>query len=263
MKLFHRTITFHYRLIAKKLLYSLTILASIILLMDITIVDLPNIQRNLDVEPTRLQFWICIYFLIDFILLMLIAENRWLYFKRYFLLVPLSIPYLNIFSYYEIDLHNNLHYLFKFLPIIRGVVALILLINLLISNKITTLFIAYLSILISIAYIQTLIFYLFESPVNPDVKNYYDVLWWASMTVTTLGSNIIPVTEAGKISTVILAITGITVFPIFTVYVTTIVQAWSSRDKARYQHLYTPQHMITITKDLPQALQNPAKKESL
>ncbi|GGZ97377.1 potassium channel protein [Ignatzschineria ureiclastica] len=262
MKLFHRTITFNYRLIAKKLLYTLTILASIILLIDITIVDLPNIQRNLDVAPTRLQFWICIYFLVDFILLMLIADNKWHYFKRYFLLVPLSIPYLNLFSYYEIDLPNNLLYLLKFLPILRGVVALILLINLLISNKITTLFIAYLSLLISIAYIQTLIFYLFESPVNPDVKNYYDVLWWASMTVTTLGSNIIPVTDAGKISTVILAVTGITVFPIFTVYVTTMVQAWSSRDKARYQHLYTPQHMITITKDMPKELQKGLQNNS-
>lgn len=230
---------FNFRTSLKKLLYTLTIIASLILIADITIVDLPNIQKNIDIEPSQLQFWICIYFLVDFTLLMLIAENKWQYLKRYIILLPLSIPYNNIFSYYPIVLDSNLLYLLKFLPIIRGVVALILLINLLITNRITGLFIAYLSIFISIAYIQTLIFFLFESPKNPQVHSYYDVLWWASMTVTTLGSNIIPITSVGKACTAILAITGITIFPIFTVYITTMVQTWD-RDKSRNSAENTP-----------------------
>lgn len=225
---------FHFRLLARKTLYIFTIIASILFIADITIVDLPNIQRNIDVTPTQLQFWICIYFLIDFVLLMLVADNRWQYFRRYFLLVPLSIPYISLLSHYSVDLSHDALYLLKFIPIIRGVVALILLINLLISNKITGLFIAYLSIFISIAYIQTLIFYLFEAPINKEITSYYDVLWWASMTVTTLGSNIIPITGVGKISTAILAVTGITIFPIFTVYITTIIQAWNAKDRARH-----------------------------
>ncbi len=220
-----------FRLLAKKTLYILTVIASMILIADITIVDLPNIQKNLDIVPTQLQLWICIYFLIDFVLLMLVADNKWRYFKRYFILIPLSIPYTNIFASLSIDLSSDALYLIKFIPIIRGVVALILLINLLISNKITGLFMAYLSIFISMAYVQTLIFFLYESPVNPSVQSYYDVLWWASMTVTTLGSNIIPVTGVGKVSTAILAITGITIFPIFTVYITTMIQNWNSKDK--------------------------------
>lgn len=230
-----KKIDFHFQTFVRKTLYILTIIASFILIADITIVDLPNIQRNLDVEPTRLQFWICIYFLIDFILLMLIADDKWQYFKRYFILLPLSIPYSNLLTYYSVDLTSDLIYLLKFLPIIRGVVATILLINLLISNKITGLFIAYLSIFISLAYIQTLIFFLFESPKNPEVESYYDVLWWASMTVTTLGSNIIPITGVGKISTAILAVTGITIFPIFTVYITTMVQNWNNKDKEAHR----------------------------
>ncbi len=230
-----KKIDFHFQAFVRKTLYILTIIASFILIADITIVDLPNIQRNLDVEPTRLQFWICIYFLIDFILLMLIADDKWQYFKRYFILLPLSIPYSNLLTYYSVDLTSDLIYLLKFLPIIRGVVATILLINLLISNKITGLFIAYLSVFISLAYIQTLIFFLFESPKNPEVESYYDVLWWASMTVTTLGSNIIPITGVGKISTAILAVTGITIFPIFTVYITTMVQNWNNKDKEAHR----------------------------
>ena len=79
------TSLFQFRLLAKKTLYILTVIASMILIADITIVDLPNIQKNLDIVPTQLQLWICIYFLIDFVLLMLVADNKWRYFKRYFL----------------------------------------------------------------------------------------------------------------------------------------------------------------------------------
>lgn len=233
-------ITFHFQSFARKTLYILTIIASLILIADITITDLPNIQNNLDIAPSRLQFWICIYFLIDFILLMFIADDKWKYFKRYFILLPLSIPYSNLFTYYSIGLNSDLLYLLKFMPIIRGVVAMILLINLLISNKITGLFIAYLSIFISIAYIQTLIFFLFESSKNSEVQSYYDVLWWASMTVTTLGSNIIPITGVGKVCTAILAITGITIFPIFTVYITTMVQAWNNKNRPVFLPANTP-----------------------
>lgn len=245
---------FHFRAFAQKALYIFTIIASLILIADITIVDLPNIQKNLDVEPSQLQFWICIYFLIDFILLVLIADNKWQHFKRYFFLLPLSIPYSDILSFYSIDINQNLVYLLKFLPIIRGVVALILLINLLITNRITGLFIAYLSIFISIAYIQTLIFFLFESPKNPEVESYYDVLWWASMTVTTLGSNIIPITSVGKVCTAILAITGITIFPIFTVYITTMVQAWNSGKDRRVNeahHTQSPQKQAITQTETP------------
>ncbi len=51
------------------------------------------------------------------------------------------------------------------------------------------------------------------------------------MTVTTLGSNIIPVTSAGKVITTILAATGMTVFPIFTVYITSIISRLSQSEK--------------------------------
>lgn len=52
------------------------------------------------------------------------------------------------------------------------------------------------------------------------------------MTVTTLGSNIIPVTTAGKVITTVLAATGMTVFPIFTVYITSVISRLSQTKKA-------------------------------
>lgn len=59
------------------------------------------------------------------------------------------------------------------------------------------------------------------------------------MTVTTLGSNIIPVTDIGKISTATVAITGITIFPIFTVYITNLIQDWKAKEKEREEQTKT------------------------
>lgn len=215
-----------------KLIYASTIVASLILVVDITLFDIPNINSDPLARSNQLQFWICLYFLFDFILLFWLAQNKASYLKRYGILVFISIPYINIFEYYHLPISHQSFYLLKFLPILRGTIGLFLLAKLLISNKITGLFVSYLALFFSIAYLQTLIFFVFENGINPDIKTYSDVLWWASMTATTLGSNIIPITTAGKVSTAILAITGITIFPIFTVYVTSLVQNLNSKHKA-------------------------------
>ncbi|NLZ11355.1 MAG: two pore domain potassium channel family protein, partial [Alcaligenaceae bacterium] len=71
--------------------------------------------------------------------------------------------------------------------------------------------------------------------VNPSVTSYADALWWASMTVTTVGSNIIPVTTIGKLATATLAVVGMTTFPIFTAYITALVHNFNDREKKRLQ----------------------------
>jgi hypothetical protein len=50
------------------------------------------------------------------------------------------------------------------------------------------------------------------------------------MNTTTVGSNIIAVTRLGQVMSVILAASGMMMFPIFTVYVTNLVK--DSRRKA-------------------------------
>lgn len=218
-----------FKMIARKILYLFAIFASIVLIIDITLVDIPNIQNNTLIRNNNLQFWICIYFLLDLLSGFFLSDHRLEYFRRYLFLILVSIPYINVLNHFHLELSTQAFYLLKFLPIFRGVIALFLLVKLLISDRITGLFVSYLTLFFSIAYLQTLLFYLFEISVNPQVKTYGDVLWWASMTATTLGSNIIPVTTAGKISTAILAVAGITIFPIFTVYITTMIQNLSKK----------------------------------
>ena len=83
-------------------------------------------------------------------------------------------------------------------------------------------------------YFSSLIFFVLEHKVNPEVRDYSDALWWAFMDVTTVGSNIIAVTPTGRILSVLLAALGMMMFPIFTVYVTSLVQAANKKKEDYY-----------------------------
>ena len=60
-------------------------------------------------------------------------------------------------------------------------------------------------------------FYLFERGVNEQVSTYWDALWWAICTVSTVGyGDVVPITGLGKITTAILIIFGVMCFLGFT-----------------------------------------------
>ena len=63
----------------------------------------------------------------------------------------------------------------------------------------------------------SLIFYLFEVEKNLKIHNYLDALWWGMATATTTGyGDITPVTIEGKILGIILMLTGMALFAMFT-----------------------------------------------
>lgn len=82
---------------------------------------------------------------------------------------------------------------------------------------------------------SSLAFYVMEHGPNPLVKGYGDALWWAFMDVTTVGSNIIAVTPTGRVLSVLLAALGMMMFPIFTVYVTSLVERRNKEKEEFYK----------------------------
>ena len=94
---------------------------------------------------------------------------------------------------------------------------------------------SYITMLMATVYFASLIFFVLEHKVNPMVTDYWSALWWAFMDVTTVGSNIYAVTPTGKILSVVLAALGMMMFPIFTVYVTSLVQQANKRKEEYYQ----------------------------
>lgn len=48
-------------------------------------------------------------------------------------------------------------------------------------------------------FLSALVFYFLEHPHNSNVHSYGDALWWAAVTMTTIGyGDIVPVTPLGK-----------------------------------------------------------------
>ncbi|MGE3608638.1 MAG: potassium channel family protein [Bacteriovoracaceae bacterium] len=65
--------------------------------------------------------------------------------------------------------------------------------------------------------ITGLLFYFIEEGRNPRVTRYMDAIWWSFATATTTGyGDITPVTDAGKILSIILMLIGLALFSMYT-----------------------------------------------
>ena len=134
----------------------------------------------------------------------------------------------------------ELSYFLRFVPLVRGGYALAIVVGWLSYNKASGLFVSYLTMLLATVYFSSLIFFVLEHKVNPLVANYGDALWWAFMDVTTVGSNISAITVTGRVLSVVLAALGMMMFPIFTVYVTSLVQKSNEEKKRFYENIQAP-----------------------
>lgn len=171
----------------------------------------------------KTQLWICIVFLADFFIELVMSERKWHYVWSHLAFLLVSIPYLQIIHHFGWTFSVNVMYLLQFIPLLRGGYAMAVIVGWFAYNKATGLFVTYLVTLLATIYFASLVFFMFENQVNPLVKDYSDALWWAAMDVTTVGCSIEAVTTVGRILAVVLAALGMMMFPIFTVYITSLI----------------------------------------
>lgn len=200
------------------------LILSIILIVWISHDTFKEINLLTSDEFMHFQLWVCIFFIADFFVSLAYADKRRHYFTSHLLFLLLSIPYLNIIGWLDLDLSHNAMYLIRFVPLARGALAIAIVFGYLSSNAISSLLISYISIVVLVGYFGSLIFFQWEHNINPLVTTYWDSLWWSCMNIVTVGCNIEPVTAVGKIVAVILPVLGMVVFPLFTVYITNFVQ---------------------------------------
>lgn len=218
-------------------MHVIILLLSLFLVISISIDTFKNIQFYTQTSYLKIQLWICLFFLFDFFLEFFLAKDKMRYFRTHFIFFLVAIPYQNIISYFDIQFSQEIMYFIRFIPLVRGGYALAIVVGWLSYNKASGLFISYITMLFATVYFSSLIFYVLEHKVNTLVTDYWDALWWAFMDVTTVGSNIIAVTPTGRVLSVLLAALGMMMFPIFTVYVTSLVETANKRKEAYYQQL--------------------------
>ena len=210
---------------------SLVLILSIVLIIWISIDTFNRTDVLTDHRYMTFQFWVCMVFIADFFMEMYHSSNRSRFFWRHIFVLILSIPYLNIINVLGLPLNHEALYFIRFIPLARGALAFGIVISYLSSNAVTSLFISYLSIMLLVGYFCSLIFYQREAGVNPQVTSYWNALWWSAMNMSTVGCNISPVTPAGTIVAVILPVSGMIIFPLFTVYLTDYVTRAVKRSK--------------------------------
>lgn len=172
-------------------------------------------QRYLDA-----QFWICMLFLVDIVAEFCISPRKWHYIATHIFFFLIAIPYINILNFYGIELSGEAMYALRFIPMIRAAYVLAIITGALSTNRISSMFIAYIALLLAIVYFSSMMFFVEEHTVNPDCTSYAQALWWSIMCMTTAGSYIGEYTVTGKILSVILSGGGLMLFPVFTVYIT-------------------------------------------
>jgi len=61
------------------------------------------------------------------------------------------------------------------------------------------------------------VFWVLEKGVNPKVQRYLDAIWWGFATATTTGyGDITPITDLGKLLSIVLMLSGLAIFAMYT-----------------------------------------------
>ncbi len=198
----------------------LVIVAAALLVATISFDSLRNMSFVADPFYEKLQIWVCYFFLFDIVVEFALSGHRLHYLWSNLLFIIVSIPYMQIIHYFGWNLPESVVYAIRFMPLIRAAYVIGILFGAITRNRMTTLFVSYMTILVVSLYFGSLMFFIAEQPVNPDVKTWWDAFWWAIMDMNTCGSSISEMTATGQVLAVVLAAEGLILFPVFTVYIT-------------------------------------------
>lgn len=197
----------------------LTLVGGIVILLTLAY-EVVNVDMTFNSPLFRnIQLGVCLVFLTDFFLGLRLAEHKGRYWLSNSVLFLVSIPYLTITALFDLPVSVPWYLVLRGAPLLRGVYALFVVIRWITRSRIGSLLLAYLITVIGLTFFASLVFFQFELGTNPAVHNFGDAFWWAWMNVTTVGSNIFAVTTVGKFLSVMLAASGMMLFPIFTAYV--------------------------------------------
>ncbi|MBO5902804.1 MAG: two pore domain potassium channel family protein [Tidjanibacter sp.] len=208
-----------------RVLNLLTLLGSLVILITLSHDIIYSRNYTLSNSLLHLQLFVCMLFMADWVAGVTFAEKpmRWAIRNIFWLLV--SLPWLNILKLVGAgDITKQLYLVLKCLPLIRGLYGIYPALQSATRPRSTRIFLSYIYITLAVTYLSALLFFCEEEGLNSAVDNFGTALWWAGLNVTTVGAPLFAVTATGKILTFLLPALGMMLFPIFTVYITNLVE---------------------------------------
>lgn len=83
-------------------LHIIILLLSLFLVISISIDTFKNIPFYTQTSYKKIQLWICLFFLFDFVLEFFLSKDKLRYLRTHFIFLLVAIPYQNIIEYYHI-----------------------------------------------------------------------------------------------------------------------------------------------------------------
>ena len=210
---------------------AISIITLLILGVTISLDTFQNKDSFASEHYMTIQLTVSLILIVTLLAELILSDNKLQFLKSRFLFLLVCIPYLNIFHWLDIQFSVEGTYFLRFIPLLRGGYILMFFVRLYCKRNSSYMLISYLIILLSTLYFFSLIFYVFEYKINPNVNSYADAIWWSAMVASTEGSNIIAITPVGRILTVIETFLGITFFPIFTVYIVDTIKKINGKNE--------------------------------
>jgi voltage-gated potassium channel len=160
------------------------------------------------------DFAVCMIFLVDFMLSVARAQDRWRYLWTWGWIDLLSsIPTLDVARW------GRVARVLRIARVIRGLRATQLIAGLLIKNRAENAMLAVSAIALMLVTICSIAILQFETAAGGNIQSAGDALWWAITTITTVGyGDRYPTTHEGRLVAVILMSAGVGLFGTFSAF---------------------------------------------
>lgn len=200
----------------------LTYLQCIILVLSIYVLAALFIQRAFALSPEtnvlldRIDFAICLVFIYDFFVRLYRADSRRSFLKWGWIDLVSSIPMFDFLRW------GRLVRIIRILRILRAFRSTRILVHYLFRNRAKGTFGTVALISIVLVIFSSIAILHFEDSPESNIKTPSDAMWWAFVTITTVGyGDKFPLTHEGRIIAAVLMTAGVGLFGTFTAYVAT------------------------------------------
>ena len=102
------------------ILHIIILIMSLFLVISISVDTFKGIPFYTQSSYMKVQLCICLWFLFDFVLEFFLAKHKGRYLRTHFIFLLVAIPYQNIIAYYGWTFSDEITYLLRFIPLLRG-----------------------------------------------------------------------------------------------------------------------------------------------